>query len=422
MFGGSELSYTKPSWFIVGVAVVSLATALAATCLVPLSNTTYVAAMITLQGDRKAIQHAEGGVVAALLVEDGQEVRSGQELVTLDSGRVRSASLDARAQYCALRLETSRLKQIAKLNSTSIVDADDGVKCDFAGLSEVDQRASATKAAAYAAHVRALELQQASFRTNLGEMDRRRALSSDQAALDQTELSMRSELERRGYGSKLVRIAAQRQLLISQSSGFDVDQRSKDLQDRLAQSVADLVDFQKSYESGLLVELDKVTRALSEARARMHVLDDQEAHLSIRSPVRGYVLGLNVHSVGSVVPAGAVIMEIVPVGPRMIIEGRARPGDFPTLSPGQLVQARVVRASGRPLTLRAHLVDLSSDRLTDRADNSFFVFHAQFEPDQDIPTGLIRAGLPVDLVITTGQQTPLEAFLGPLLFWLQGRK
>lgn len=419
--GGSSLSYAPLSWLVAAIAVVSVVTVLVAASIVPLSNTTYVSAMVTLQGDRKSIQHAEGGIVSAVLVANGQEVQAGQELVTLDGGRIRSASLDARAQYCDLRLETARLVEVANLSPASLVDASDATNCDFAGLSELDKHASATKVAAHAAHVRSLDMVQTSLRAELGAMEQHRSLSAVQSTLDQSDLAIRAELERSGYGSKVSRIAAQRQLLVSQGIGLDLDLRIKELQNRLAQSVADMTDYQRSYESAVLAELDKVTRSLSEAQARMRVLHDQEAHLSIRSPVRGYILGLSVHSVGSVISAGSVIMEIVPVGPAMMIEGKVRPIDSPTLAAGQLVQARVMRANGRPLTLRAHLVDLSSDRLMDRADNPFFVFHAQFDINQNIPAGLIRAGLPVDLIITTGQQTPLEALIGPTLFWLQGR-
>ena len=407
---------------MVGIAVVTLATALVALCVVPLSNVTYVAGMITLQGERKSIQHAEGGVVAAVLVEEGQEVQAGQRLVTLDGERLRSASLNARAQYCALRLEASRLTRAANLSAAALAGAGDDATCASGGFSEINQHESLAKATAYETHVFALGLLQSSLRAELGQLERHRSLSSAASENDEVELGMHTGLQKAGWGSKLTSIAAKRQLFASQSLGLELDLRQKELQDRLAQSVADLADFKASYASATIADVERATSALSEAQARMRVLDDQEAHLSITSPVRGHVLGLTVHSVGSVVLAGAVIMEIVPVGPKMVIEGKARPGDFATLSVGQLIKATVTRATGRPLTLSAHLVDLSPDRMMDRADNSFFVFHAQFDADQDLPPGLLRAGLPVNLVITTGEHTPLEAFFGPVLVWLQDRK
>src|SRR5688500_4824025 len=52
---------------------------------VPLAGGAIAPGVISPDGDRKTVQHLEGGIIAQLLVRDGDVVSSGQPLVVLES-------------------------------------------------------------------------------------------------------------------------------------------------------------------------------------------------------------------------------------------------------------------------------------------------------------------------------------------------
>jgi membrane fusion protein, adhesin transport system len=61
----------------------------------------------------------------------------------------------------------------------------------------------------------------------------------------------------------------------------------------------------------------------------------------LRSPVKGLVKNIRVNTLGGVVAAGAPVMEIVPLGPRVLVEARVRPADIGFVRVGQEVQVKL---------------------------------------------------------------------------------
>jgi membrane fusion protein, epimerase transport system len=60
----------------------------------PLASAVIAEGTVKTAGNRKTVQHAEGGIVAAIHVKDGDQVQAGQVLITLSDLRV-AASLDS---------------------------------------------------------------------------------------------------------------------------------------------------------------------------------------------------------------------------------------------------------------------------------------------------------------------------------------
>jgi adhesin transport system membrane fusion protein len=74
-------------------------------------------------------------------------------------------------------------------------------------------------------------------------------------------------------------------------------------------------------------ELVRVRSELAQLDEQMVVKQDVMRRTTLYSPVRGLVKHIKLGTLGGVVPAGATIMEIVPVGPRVLVEARIRPKD-----------------------------------------------------------------------------------------------
>jgi adhesin transport system membrane fusion protein len=75
-------------------------------------------------------------------------------------------------------------------------------------------------------------------------------------------------------------------------------------------------------------ELVKVRAELAQLEEQMIVKQDMLTRTTIKSPVKGLVKNIRIATVGGVVPPGATIMEILPIGPRILIEAHIKSADI----------------------------------------------------------------------------------------------
>ncbi len=77
--------------------------------LAPLAAAVIAEGTVKSAGNRKTVQHAEGGIVAAIHVKDGDRVMQGQPLVTLADERVAAGAQSLQEQWMASTLKAQRL-------------------------------------------------------------------------------------------------------------------------------------------------------------------------------------------------------------------------------------------------------------------------------------------------------------------------
>jgi adhesin transport system membrane fusion protein len=144
----------------------------------------------------------------------------------------------------------------------------------------------------------------------------------------------------------------------------------------------------------------------------------------LKSPVRGVVKTIRANTLGGVVAAGAPVMELMPVGPRMLVEARIRPADIGFVKVGQSV---TVKLSAYEYTvyggIKGKVQSISPDALGDPdrpATAEATYYRALIRADRSqLKKG--DAALPVlpgmngTVDINTGQRTVLSFLLRPML-------
>ena len=66
----------------------------------PLESAAVAPGTVVPESSRKTIQHLEGGIIAEILVQDGDEVKAGQTLIRLDDTKARTTLRVLAAQLC----------------------------------------------------------------------------------------------------------------------------------------------------------------------------------------------------------------------------------------------------------------------------------------------------------------------------------
>ncbi len=244
-------------------------------------------------GREQVIASLEGGILRELLVKEGQQVVEGQTLALLDPTRVQSQQSEGVAKKVALRGTLARLQ--AEAAGKALVFPPEVP----AGIVQGERES-------FDARQRALNEAVETNRRSAGLLGR--------------ELAMAESMSAKGLMSEVEVMRVRRQM--------------NDLQLQTQERV-------NRYRQDASGELVRVRTELSLLEEQMVVRDDALRRTTLVSPIKGVIKTIRANTVGGVVAPGAPLMEILPVGPRVLVEARIRPADIGFVKVGQKVQVKL---------------------------------------------------------------------------------
>ncbi len=269
------------SWALYLMLIVVLV-AFTWTALARVDQITKAEGRVVADGREQIIASLEGGILGAMLVREGMLVDKGQDLVRLDPTRFEAQQNEGQAKRLSLMATVARLQ--AEANGTHLVFPPEVMKHEPMVQGERES---------YEARQEALNAAVAVTRRSMGLLQR--------------ELRMSERLSASGLMSDVEVMRLQRQ----------VNDLNLQIQERVNRFRQDA--------SG---ELVRVRTELAQIEEQMVVKQDVLSRTILKSPVRGVVKNIRIGTLGGVVQAGAPIMEILPLGPRILIEARIKPADI----------------------------------------------------------------------------------------------
>ena len=159
---------------------------------------------------------------------------------------------------------------------------------------------------------------------------------------------------------------------------------------------------------------------LSELAEKERVAQDILKRLDVTAPRSGIVQGLKVFTIGAVVRPGDPLMEISPTDDQLIISMQIAPNDIDSVSEGLKAEVRFPAYHSRRVpTMLATVKSISYDRVVDpqNPQNTYFQGEVAIKT-ASIPIEIkdkLKPGMPADVIVTTGEQTPFDYFIAPLL-------
>ena len=328
------------------------------------------------------IQAADGGVLAEILVQEGQEVKAGQRLAMLERDRSSAAFEESRSKVAALQSALIR----ARAEST-------GIKPAFPP--ELD---------AYPDFVlsqrRLFEQKRETLRDATGAIQ-------DALKLARQELEMNQALLSSGDVSRVEVMRALRQV-------GDLDARLSELKNK--------------YEQEARTEVAKLEDELSSQRHRLEERRSVLEHTDMSAPVAGIVKYLRVNTVGGVLRAGDELMQISPTESEMLIEARINPADIGQLDLGLPVQVKLDAFDYSVYgMLTGKLTYLSSDTLVEQGANgqstSYYRARIQLDRTQVNPMLAkveLKPGMTSTIDIKTKTRSVLRYLVKPVIRTFSG--
>ncbi len=364
----------------------------------------------------QVVQNLEGGIVAELLVREGQIVEPGDVLLRINNVKAASDLKGARERYFALLGSIARLK--AEISET-------GIEFPNEVMNEA-RRVAIDETALFNARQDSLEAELEILRNQANQRDQEVAELENKleqlarsAKLAAEELEITEPLAAKRVVSKVDLLRLQRQ--VNDLNGDLESTRLSLPRVKLARREAHrrIEERFLSFRAEAQRELNTVQTEASALAEVVATDTDRVLRTDVRSPVRGTVKRLLVNTVSGVVQPGQDLVEIVPLEDTLLVEAQIRPADIAFLRPDQ---AAVVKITAYDFSiyggLDAEVENISADTITDERGESFFRVRVRTKDSM-----LQKAGQPLPIIpgmttqvdVLTGQKTVLDYLLKPIL-------
>lgn len=381
-------------------------------------------ASFVVDGNRKTVQHLDGGIVRDLLVTDGDFVEAGQPLVVFDSTEADVDLTVLGGQIGDLAARRARL--LAQINETGAFRRSDVALLIGENVPEVlwesayltQKRVFDTEARARASEKTVLDRRIAALGDQVRGLEEQRQSNARQIEISNGELETLQPLFEKGLVTAVrmnsIRLDIER--LVGLDAGLRTDQ---------ARARNEIGELELNAFSAEQQRLESVSENLAAVEAQIAAVEPQfrgaverQKRVVVNAPVSGTVVNMALHTLGGVVRPGEDILELVPQSEELIVEARINTSDIEKLWIGQPSR---VRLSGFDLEevpeANGKVYDVSADAVTDeKTGNAFYVAKVRLDEHQaPAVAGLdLVPGMPADLFISTGERTVLSYLAQPL--------
>lgn len=251
---------------------------------------------IVPDGREQVIASLDAGILRELKVREGQEVQAGQELAILDPTRVEAQQAESQVKLLALKAAAARLT--AEINGRASIQWPADI--------DPKSRPAQAETESFEARKRVLEEAVAAINRSLGLISK--------------ELKMSQDMSARGLMSDVEVMRLNRQ----------VNEMQQQRTERLAR-----------YRQEASQELVRVQSDMAQLDEQMVVRQDALTRTVLKSPVHGVVKSVKAGTIGGVIGSGTPVMEIAPIGPKVLVEARMKPRDIGFVRLGQTAEVKL---------------------------------------------------------------------------------
>ena len=359
------------------------------------------------------VQHFEGGIVDAIMVEEGQYVTKGDVLMRIDDD-----FSEAELSKASLELVSSQL-QLTRLEAESVGDE---VLTFDPDLERLHPEKIANEKILF--DVRMDNLNEQVFILK-DQFERKNSeVAEKRARLENMQLEFNLIKERVDIFTRLVKSGAvsRNELLGNQAQLQQIQTKISDLEFQIPQAISQLSETaRRETEAKLkfrsLAETEKTATLLKIEQLKKTILamSDRNARTEVRAPISGKVHRLFQTTIGGVVRSGQNLVQLIPSDAPIEVEVRLSPKDRANVwvdLPG------VVKISAYDFSIHgglpARITDISSDVLQDEGGQPYFRVRLEADISAFGPDRPIIAGMTADVDILTGKRSIMNYLLAPI--------
>jgi HlyD family secretion protein len=392
-----------------------------------ISGAVIASGRIEVEQNRQVVQHPDGGVVAEILVKEGDHVALGQPLLRLDPTELASQLSIIENQLAELMSRRGRLEAERDGRDTPVFDplllemAKENP--DALALMRGQETLLAARAETAAARIQQLEKRrQQTVDQIVGIVAQQDALGR-QTALIERELADQQSLLDRGLAQASRVLGLQREAARLDGTMGELTAQKAQAEGRITEIEIEILRLRTDRREEAITTLRDLQFRELELREQRRALIEQMSRLDITAPVAGLVYNLQVFAPRSVIRPADPIMFIIPQDRPLIINARVEAIHVDKLHVGQEVTLRFSALDQRTTPeLFGHVVQISADAFEDEATRISYYRADVVINDGEmarLPEGVtLVPGMPVETFIRTEDRTPIGYLVKPFTDYL----
>src|SRR6266404_3348190 len=378
----------------------------------PLNGAVVGNAVVKVEGNRKSVQHLDGGIVKEMRIKEGDKVNAGDVLIILDETQARAEYDVLSQQYMVLRATEARL--LAELAHSSELVMPTDLKTQDSYFKSVWNG----QVSQFESRRAAIEGQRSVIREKINQLgsqivgaEAQVKAFTDQISSIRAEAKDIAPLVERG-------LIARPRILQLERTAFGLEGQIADAKANIAkarQAIAGQEQQIAQLDNDRMADVAKDLEVIPKAMNAKAVLGRME----IRSPYAGRVVALTVFSVGGVIQRGEKILDIVPDQDSLTIEAQIAVEDISDIRPNMRAEVHLTAYKQRIVPIiHGDVIQVSADRLTDpKTNNPYYVAFVKVDDNElaAMPNIKLYPGMPATVMIPTVQRTAFDYIVGPLV-------
>ncbi len=381
-----------------------------------LDNVTRGNGKIVSSMQNQFVQSSEGGVIKARFFDKGELVNKGDILFEIDP-------IDAKTLYdqALQRLSTLKIKVI-RLNA-EILDEEPKFTED---LIEFSSAVVTGERALYNAKRADLNAQLAVLKQRL--MQREQQIqevkvsietAEETLALVQKQISILDPLVKQGLSPENDLLS-----LYRQAKDFEGKKQTSEaslirMRSSIEETQQEISSLLQSYRTKSQTELSSIVSEIAEVEYRLPALEDRLRRTQIKSPVKGVINRITFNTIGAFVKPGDTVLEIVPTGDDLIVEGRIDPKDIAYIQPDQKVKISLTAYdSSRYGSIEGKVLKVSADAVEEKSGISYYIVETSIDTslyEDDGSEVEVLPGMVASVDVLAGKRTILDYLWQPMV-------
>ncbi|MFY2823915.1 HlyD family type I secretion periplasmic adaptor subunit [Ruegeria sp. MALMAid1280] len=380
----------------------------------PLAAAVIAQGSFVATGRNKIVQHLEGGIIQEIQVVEGQSVKAGQVMMTLDQTSAEANERELFIRKIRLQAMSERLnaeydeKQrlefspnlITASDDTEVLSILDGQKITF----DLSRKTLLNDIALLERNMEALRIRSSGFQAQLESMVRRSEILQEE--FDTKQALFEKGLVRKGELNTIRRVQAE-----AEGQQARLAAEAAEISQMLLKYEEQISRTRAAYREAALDELGVIEADLESVREKARQARSVLDRAVVRAPVTGTVVRLHYHTPGGVIETGEPIAEILPADAPLIIEAQIPRTEIDSVVTGQDATVRLVGLNQRTTpVLQGQVFYLSADSVIEDsagAPQEVYLARISLEPEEiERVRGFIPTpGMPAEIMIQTEERT-----------------
>lgn len=388
-----------------------------------ISGAVVASGQIEVEQNRQVVQHPDGGVIAEILVNEGDKVKAGDPLIQMDSTLLLSRKLIIENQLFELMARRGRLE----------AEQDEREEAEFDLMLLEAARENPDVADLIAGQRRLLKARSISMAQEIEQLGKSKAQIADQIVgivaqqnaltrqleLISKELKDQQSLLDRGLAQASRVMSLQREEARLSGQVGELRARTAQAEGRITELDLEILRIKSRRQEEAISRLRDLQYREFEFLEERRAMVEQLSRMEIVAPVSGVVYGLSFFAPRSVIRPAEPVMYIVPQDRPLVIAARVQPINIDEVFPGQEASLRFAALNQRQTPeLLGYVTKVSADAFTDdQTGISYFKVEIVLGDGEitRLPEGTtLVPGMPVDAFIRTADRTPMVYLVKPL--------